>query len=284
MSSSTTIEDDQQASAIVGKGARDGGREPEELKLLNLAKMLYERTDESHGLTCPEIIAGLAEAGIEAERKSAYRDWTPLATRSGTRKAPRTRSATPSSRAPSPPPSSCCSPTPCSPRASLTVRMAHRAHRRAGVSGLLPPRRRAFQERARGRPSSRCRTNRCSITWTPCAEAIRRHRQVAFRYVKHDVHGTSAHSPKGAAASTARRRYASFTPRGATAFIAYNEKHDSFPQLPCRSHAGAAHHRRRRPCATSASPPSMQRPTLLARSPCSAARRRRRRCSWRNRS
>ena len=39
--------------------------ESQKLKLLNLAKMLYERTDESHGLTCPEIIAGLAEAGIE---------------------------------------------------------------------------------------------------------------------------------------------------------------------------------------------------------------------------
>ena len=48
--------------------------ESQKLKLLNLAKMLYERTDESHGLTCPEIIAGLAEAGIEAERKSVYRD------------------------------------------------------------------------------------------------------------------------------------------------------------------------------------------------------------------
>ena len=39
--------------------------ESQKLKLLNLAKMLCERTDESHGLTCPEIIAGLAEAGIE---------------------------------------------------------------------------------------------------------------------------------------------------------------------------------------------------------------------------
>ncbi|MFR7495475.1 MAG: WYL domain-containing protein, partial [Adlercreutzia sp.] len=48
--------------------------ESQKLKLLNLAKMLYERTDENHGLTCPEIIAGLAEAGIEAERKSVYRD------------------------------------------------------------------------------------------------------------------------------------------------------------------------------------------------------------------
>ena len=74
MSSSTTITKTiSQRRRSWGKGRTMAG-ESQKLKLLNLAKMLYERTDESHGLTCPEIIAGLAEAGIEAERKSVYRD------------------------------------------------------------------------------------------------------------------------------------------------------------------------------------------------------------------
>ena len=37
-------------------------------------QMLYEQTDEAHGLTTPELIEGLAERGIDAERKSVYRD------------------------------------------------------------------------------------------------------------------------------------------------------------------------------------------------------------------
>ena len=74
MSSSTTITKTiSQRRRSWGKGRTMAG-ESQKLKLLNLAKMLYERTDENHGLTCPEIIAGLAEAGIEAERKSVYRD------------------------------------------------------------------------------------------------------------------------------------------------------------------------------------------------------------------
>ena len=74
MSSSITITKTiSQRRRSWGKGRTMAG-ESQKLKLLNLAKMLYERTDESHGLTCPEIIAGLAEAGIEAERKSVYRD------------------------------------------------------------------------------------------------------------------------------------------------------------------------------------------------------------------
>lgn len=51
-----------------------GATEPQKLKLLYLMQMLHERTDEQHGLTTPEIIEGLAELGISAERKSVYRD------------------------------------------------------------------------------------------------------------------------------------------------------------------------------------------------------------------
>ncbi len=44
------------------------------LKALYLKKILEEETDENHGLTMPQIIDRLAAYGIEAERKSVYRD------------------------------------------------------------------------------------------------------------------------------------------------------------------------------------------------------------------
>ena len=50
------------------------GSEHQKLKLLYLMQMLYEQTDEAHGLTTPELIEGLAERGVDAERKSIYRD------------------------------------------------------------------------------------------------------------------------------------------------------------------------------------------------------------------
>ena len=48
--------------------------ENQKMKLLALLRMLYEQTDEDHGLTTPQMIEGLAELGIDAERKSIYRD------------------------------------------------------------------------------------------------------------------------------------------------------------------------------------------------------------------
>lgn len=50
------------------------GAENQKLKLLHLMKMLYDETDEEHGLSTPALIEGLAELGIDAERKSIYRD------------------------------------------------------------------------------------------------------------------------------------------------------------------------------------------------------------------
>lgn len=168
MSSSTTITKTiSQRRRSWGKGRTMAG-ESQKLKLLNLAKMLYERTDESHGLTCPEIIAGLAEAGIEAERKSVYRDLDALrdfgldiaklpthpvsyALVSRTFTAAELMlltDAVQSSR-------------------FLTVRMAHRLTE--GLASLAPattpPR---FPRTCTWKAASRCRTNRCSITWTPC--------------------------------------------------------------------------------------------------------------------
>lgn len=44
------------------------------IRLLRLAQAFLHETDESRGLTMPELIERLAEQGISAERKSIYRD------------------------------------------------------------------------------------------------------------------------------------------------------------------------------------------------------------------
>lgn len=49
-------------------------QEGQKLKLLYLAKIFQEETDEKHGITMPQIIERLSEYGISAERKSLYRD------------------------------------------------------------------------------------------------------------------------------------------------------------------------------------------------------------------
>ncbi len=46
----------------------------QKLKLLYLLKILYEHTDDKHGLTMPEIISLLNEYGVSAERKRLYTD------------------------------------------------------------------------------------------------------------------------------------------------------------------------------------------------------------------
>lgn len=43
-------------------------------KFLMLLKILYERTDENHPLSAPQLIELLAENGISCERKAIYRD------------------------------------------------------------------------------------------------------------------------------------------------------------------------------------------------------------------
>lgn len=47
-------------------------------KILYLAKMLLELTDDDHGLTMNQILARLADAGISAEHKSIYSDMDTL--------------------------------------------------------------------------------------------------------------------------------------------------------------------------------------------------------------
>lgn len=46
----------------------------QKLKLMYLAKILMEKTDEEHTITVPEMIAELSKIGISAERKSIYDD------------------------------------------------------------------------------------------------------------------------------------------------------------------------------------------------------------------
>ncbi len=46
----------------------------QKLKTLFLLKILYENTDENHGMTMGEIVGALAEYGVQAERKSLYDD------------------------------------------------------------------------------------------------------------------------------------------------------------------------------------------------------------------
>lgn len=46
----------------------------QKLKMMYLAKILMEKTDEDHTITVPEMIAELGNLGISAERKSVYDD------------------------------------------------------------------------------------------------------------------------------------------------------------------------------------------------------------------
>ena len=46
----------------------------QKLKLLYLMKILLEKTDETHGITMPELLTALEAYGISAERKSIYSD------------------------------------------------------------------------------------------------------------------------------------------------------------------------------------------------------------------
>ena len=50
----------------------------QKLKLLFLAKLFWERTDEKHPMTIASIICALEEQGISAERKSLYDDFEAL--------------------------------------------------------------------------------------------------------------------------------------------------------------------------------------------------------------
>ena len=56
--------------------ARKG--ENQKLKMLYLTKIFLEETDDAHGLTMPEIIDKLEAYGVNADRKTLYRDFEEL--------------------------------------------------------------------------------------------------------------------------------------------------------------------------------------------------------------
>ena len=53
--------------------------ENQKLKLVYLMQILEEKTDENHPLSTQQLIEELEKAGIQAERKSIYRDIDMLA-------------------------------------------------------------------------------------------------------------------------------------------------------------------------------------------------------------
>ncbi len=50
----------------------------QKLKMLYLAKIFHEETDDSHGLTMPQIIEKLSACGVNADRKTLYLDFEEL--------------------------------------------------------------------------------------------------------------------------------------------------------------------------------------------------------------
>ena len=50
-------------------------KDGQKLKLLCILEILNESTDINHGLTLDEVTSKLTAYGIEAERKSIYRDF-----------------------------------------------------------------------------------------------------------------------------------------------------------------------------------------------------------------
>ncbi len=60
----------------MAKGEHKGERQ--KLKMLYLVKILSEETDDSHSLTMEEIIKRLTDAGVNADRRTLYRDFEEL--------------------------------------------------------------------------------------------------------------------------------------------------------------------------------------------------------------
>lgn len=59
---------------VLGKGTLMAANNKQKLKLLAIMRMLQDETDSERGLTMRDIIERLEAQGIEAERKSVYRD------------------------------------------------------------------------------------------------------------------------------------------------------------------------------------------------------------------
>lgn len=202
------------------------GAENQKLKLLHLMKMLYDETDENHGLTTPQLIEGLAELGIDAERKSIYRDIETLRDFGlDIAKLPtRPTSYALASRAFSATELMLLTDAVQSSR-FLTQRMANRLS--AGVA-KLGSRHQAASLSKRMHVEGRIKMQNESVFHhvDTIHEALARRRKVAFRYVKYDVN-------KRPVAQKGGRIYRE-TPvhlvysEGCYYLITYNERHQHF--------------------------------------------------------
>ena len=224
---SRTGQNQSAAAARKWKGRCPVGAESQKLKLLYLMQMLYEQTDEAHGLTTPELIEGLAERGIDAERKSVYRDietlrsfgmdivklpTRPVSYALGSRTFSGAElmlltDAVQSSR-------------------FLTQRMANRLA--AGVA-TLGSRHQVRSLKKHVHVEGRIKMQNESVFHhvDTIHEALSQRRKVAFRYVKYDAAKRPVPQKEG-------RTYCETPVRliyseGCYYLIAYNDKHESFP-------------------------------------------------------
>lgn len=199
----------------------------QKLKLLYLMRMLEEETDAERGLTMAQIIGKLEALGISAERKSIYRDIEALREFGVDVRTYQ--------------------------RAPVEYAVEHRAFAFAelqllvdavqssrfltqrksdalveGVKQLASRRQRALLDK-RVHVEGRIKMQNESVFHhvDTLHEAIRRHRQVAFRYVKHDVN--KCPQPQGGGRIYCETPVCLIYSEGCYYLIAYNEKHDSFP-------------------------------------------------------
>lgn len=70
--STTTSEKAKMVASVHSASSSNAGKQ--KLKLIYLLKILTSKTDKNHGLSMPQIIDCLQQEGINAERKSLYRD------------------------------------------------------------------------------------------------------------------------------------------------------------------------------------------------------------------
>lgn len=201
--------------------------ERQKLKLLHLMRLFYEQTDEEHGLSTPQLIEELAALGIDAERKSIYRDIDTLRSFGLDIQRLPTRPTTYAlvSRSFTPAELTLIIDAVQSSR-FLTDRMSDKLVR--GVAQLGS--RHHMQSLAkRVHVEGRIRMQNESVFHNVDVihEALAARRKVAFRYVKYDVNKEPVAQGNG-------RTYLE-TPvhlvysDGCYYLIAYNEKHESFP-------------------------------------------------------
>lgn len=197
------------------------------LKLLYIMQMLYEQTDEEHGITMSAIIEQIAEHGIDAERKSVYRDIAALNSFGlDVRKLP-TRPTTYAltSRPFSSEELMLLNDAVQSSR-FLTQRMADKLT--GGIAKLGS----TYQSRSLAKHihvDGRIKMQNDSVFNYVHAiqDAISRKRQISFRYAKYDANKHLEPRSDG--------RFYQETPvhlmysEGYYYLIAYNEKHESFP-------------------------------------------------------